>query len=251
MHFHLPKPVHGWRGFFGEVGIIVVGVLIALGAEQLVERWRHHEQVKLARDAVREELLNAAVYGYERLAIQPCLQSRIAQLANALGEPAGPWSGSQMPYKSVELGWTNVMPVPYRAPSRNFPTDAWQTAIASGTVNHMSPSQAQQLAGIYAQIRDFDASQREEAQAAASLGPLGFNRMLDDASRTRMLSALAEVDRINSLMAVVAKQVILAVRAEKLGFPRTKVEKLRNDIVGDQRDTRGNCVRTDLPLDLG
>ncbi len=26
MHFHLPKPLHGWREFVGEVGIIVVGV---------------------------------------------------------------------------------------------------------------------------------------------------------------------------------------------------------------------------------
>jgi hypothetical protein len=31
MHFHLPKPLHGWREFAGEVGIIVVGVLIARG----------------------------------------------------------------------------------------------------------------------------------------------------------------------------------------------------------------------------
>jgi hypothetical protein len=30
MHFHLPKPLHGWREFAGEVGIIVIGVLIAL-----------------------------------------------------------------------------------------------------------------------------------------------------------------------------------------------------------------------------
>jgi uncharacterized membrane protein YraQ (UPF0718 family) len=29
MHFHLPKPLHGWREFKGEVGIIVLGVLIA------------------------------------------------------------------------------------------------------------------------------------------------------------------------------------------------------------------------------
>jgi hypothetical protein len=25
MHFHLPKPLHGWRVFAGEVGIIVLG----------------------------------------------------------------------------------------------------------------------------------------------------------------------------------------------------------------------------------
>lgn len=35
MHFHMPKPMHGWREFLGEVGIIVFGVLIALSAEQV------------------------------------------------------------------------------------------------------------------------------------------------------------------------------------------------------------------------
>ena len=31
MRFAVPTPLHGWRAFWGEVGIIVIGVLIALG----------------------------------------------------------------------------------------------------------------------------------------------------------------------------------------------------------------------------
>ena len=37
MHVHLPKPLRGWREFIGEVGIIVIGVLIALAADQIAE----------------------------------------------------------------------------------------------------------------------------------------------------------------------------------------------------------------------
>ena len=37
-HFQLPKPLHGWRALFGEVGVIVLGVLIALGAQQFARR---------------------------------------------------------------------------------------------------------------------------------------------------------------------------------------------------------------------
>ena len=37
MHIHVPKPLHGWRALAGEVGIIVIAVLIALAAEQAVE----------------------------------------------------------------------------------------------------------------------------------------------------------------------------------------------------------------------
>ncbi|HWC55911.1 MAG TPA: hypothetical protein VG434_02960, partial [Sphingomicrobium sp.] len=66
MHFHLPKPLHGWREFAGEVGIIVVGVLIALGAEQVVEEWRWHRQVGEANLAFRTELGIGASDAYER-----------------------------------------------------------------------------------------------------------------------------------------------------------------------------------------
>lgn len=37
MQFHLLKPLQGWREFTHEIVIIVMGVLIALGAQQLVE----------------------------------------------------------------------------------------------------------------------------------------------------------------------------------------------------------------------
>jgi len=56
MHVHVPKPLHGWRPFVGEVGIIVIGVLIALGAEQVVQ-WVHgREDVSQLRAALKGEL---------------------------------------------------------------------------------------------------------------------------------------------------------------------------------------------------
>ena len=58
MHFHLPKPLHGWREFTGEVGIIVLGVLIALGAEQIVESWHWDEKVAVVRKSLMGELGN-------------------------------------------------------------------------------------------------------------------------------------------------------------------------------------------------
>ena len=56
MHIHPPKPLHGWREFVGEVGVIVIGVLIALSAEQVVDQlhWRH--ETHLASEALAREL---------------------------------------------------------------------------------------------------------------------------------------------------------------------------------------------------
>jgi hypothetical protein len=55
MHIHLPKPLHGWREFVGEVGIIVIGVLLALGAEQAIEALHHRSQVHEMTDKLHAE----------------------------------------------------------------------------------------------------------------------------------------------------------------------------------------------------
>lgn len=56
MDIHKPKPVHSLREFFAELGVIVLGVLIALAAEQTVEalHWRH--EVADAREAMGHEI---------------------------------------------------------------------------------------------------------------------------------------------------------------------------------------------------
>jgi hypothetical protein len=109
MHFHLPKPLHGWREFTGEVGIIVIGVLIALGAEQVVEdlRWRH--TIANERKALDADVLDMWTAESARVVIQRCVDSRLGELAlvfarHQRGEPLGiigpigrpsVWTGSQ------------------------------------------------------------------------------------------------------------------------------------------------------------
>ena len=74
MQFQLPRPLHGWREFLGEVGIIVIGVLIALGAEQLVSNWHWQGEVRDSDRRISDELGYDLVNAYERLAINDCLE---------------------------------------------------------------------------------------------------------------------------------------------------------------------------------
>src|SRR5438309_7543008 len=86
MHFHLPKPLHGWREFAGEVGIIVVGVLIALGAEQLVEDLHWRQEVRVARDALNAEVsdnLNSAATRHDQ---QACVDRRLTEIATIFAD---------------------------------------------------------------------------------------------------------------------------------------------------------------------
>ncbi len=92
MEVHLPKPLHGWREFVGEVGIIVLGVLIALGFEQLVDQWRWHREVGSTRQAIANELVEAANQGAMRIAVEDCLRDRIGDLAAKLRASNGRWT---------------------------------------------------------------------------------------------------------------------------------------------------------------
>ena len=56
MDLHKPKPWHGVREFLKEYVIIVVGVLTALGAEQLVEQLHWREQIRATKEALLPEI---------------------------------------------------------------------------------------------------------------------------------------------------------------------------------------------------
>ena len=88
MHFHVPKPLHGWREFVGEVGIIVIGVLIALGAEQLVEQVHQRKEAAQANDIIRGELAFNLGRLQSRLQIRSCVDARISQIERLLDTAA-------------------------------------------------------------------------------------------------------------------------------------------------------------------
>jgi hypothetical protein len=86
MDIHKPKPWHGLREFLKEYLIIVVGVLTALGGEQLVEamHWRH------VLDEAREDIAadHSRVMGWvgSREAQSKCQAERLEQIEAVLGK---------------------------------------------------------------------------------------------------------------------------------------------------------------------
>src|SRR5690348_2807031 len=90
MHFHLPKPLHGWREFAGEVGIIVVGVLIALAAEQVVEGFHERSLRSEARTSIDDEISQNLDAFRRRAEVQQCINARLREVESLLtGIPMG------------------------------------------------------------------------------------------------------------------------------------------------------------------
>jgi len=244
MHFHLPKPLHGWREFVGEVGIILLGVLLALGAESLIEDLRWHHQVSIAQDGINDELGVVALKSYERVLLQPCISARLSELGALLRASKGQWKGSPM---VVNGSSRRALLAAYRTPNRPLVVDAWQNSETSGTLNHMPSKQVLEMARIYSQDREFYELQQEEARSAARLMPLAYDADLTPDMRVNMLAAIGDIDRINALMALMATQMIDHVRSLHLGFDRAQIELEKRKLVDQSLNAYGRCV-IDIPL---
>lgn len=80
MAVRVPRALLGWRKFIGELWIIVLGVFIALSAEQWVQNREWREQVSRFREALRVEIAqNMGSYEFRR-AQDRCVETRIDDL---------------------------------------------------------------------------------------------------------------------------------------------------------------------------
>src|SRR5437764_11023996 len=86
MHVHLPKPLHGWRAFVGEVAIIVLGVLIALFAQQMVQTLNDRSAAQEARENIRAELAVNIGRMQSADARTACLERRLGEIARFISD---------------------------------------------------------------------------------------------------------------------------------------------------------------------
>ena len=245
MHFHLPKPLHGWREFAGEVGIIVIGVLIALSAEQVVETIHAHSQAAAAEQRIRQELADDSALEIERVAVGPCLTQRVRRIAQQLAARTTDWSGMLFPLTPERPMALREI---YHMPARNWVTDAYREALARGDLNSLDASRRAQLAALYNQVAALAERNETEQQLATTLAPLQFNRPLSDAERNQMIATLARLDTINGLIMLVSRQNFQGLHDLGYSVDRSKVfDHLGtadgwDDELAGLRKRYGNCV---------
>jgi hypothetical protein len=204
MDIHKPKPWHGVREFLKEYAIIVIGVLTALGAEQVVEalHWRHQVAAGEAelKDPFAREVRNAAM----RAAQGRCVTRRLAELSAVLQQAAG--NGKLPPLAA--LG---------HPPHPPWTVQTWEPLMAAGTVAHMP--QPQMLA--YSAIRQrtaylSDLSDQEEDDWITLDSMAGPGRRLSDVDAEQLRLALVRASAANAQTVRVSAVMSEAVRATGL-----------------------------------
>jgi hypothetical protein len=195
MHIHLPKPLHGWRELVGEVGIIVIGVLIALGAEQLVE-WRHWQhEAEETRAALRVELARAFGSFQFILARQDCADRRLDQLEAWLDES----------HEGDRPNFAGPIGVPSRY---TILTGAWEVAKSGQAAWRMPLKERLRFAHLYGAIQAFSDEAELGHEAWQGLDGYGNAEPVNHDDRVRMRGLIAAA-RHSSAMVRIYPQFIV------------------------------------------
>lgn len=183
MRIKLPRPLNGWRAFAGEVGVVLLGVLLALGAQQAAEDIQIRSEVRELRRTIDHEIgLNLFIYDL-RSRGSACNMRRIKELLSWVRKAQ---NGQALPQISIYGPPTMA---PYRS--------AWDSR--DGKVFAYVPAKARQK---YAEFYDeLDGnSKRLDEEAEAWLALKGFELpgpvSIDDRRRIYYNVAMAySVDR--------------------------------------------------------
>lgn len=143
MDVHKPKLVQNWSELLKEWGIIVLGVLTALLAEQAVQSidWRHKVEAAIA-DMDNELGSGDGPQAYARLAMHDCVAARLTDLRSAVER--GDRSRSIALISAIWL------------PGRTYDSLAREAANASDVASHMPHARMLQYRITYEVVPEMD-----------------------------------------------------------------------------------------------
>ena len=200
-HLHIPKPLHGWRAFAGEVGIIVLGVLIALGFEQIAQaiHWRYESGKAL--DAVRNEAVSHYRGAAELEVTAPCVDEQLQALEKGLlTEGQGPIA-APIPPESLSGKI-------FAAPNWSWSDDVWRSIESAGVAPHIDRELRQKLAYYYSKVGIMRENDRETLLIGQKLRVLAEPLQLDTASRAQFLQQLEEARGHYRFMTTLGAQIM-------------------------------------------
>lgn len=216
MHFHLPKPLHGWRAFAGEVGVIVLGVLIALGAQQTAESIKQRSELRELRAAVDDEIAyNLGTY-QARMDQDACLNARLDELAR--------WLQSWRDGKPMKFVGT------IGAPRSAQPhTNVWASRDPA-IVSHMPLGTKVAYGSMYDAFANNEVQRLDERMTWFEIAEFDGARNLDDHSMMRLQGLIMRAHWRADSLTNNARGMIAA--AEQMGIkprprPYTRVEMAR------------------------
>lgn len=194
------SPSMGWKAFWSEIVIVVLGVAIALAANEAVQDWTWRSKVQDAEVRLRDDIAWAFLWGAEVYVSQPCIDAQLAALSRNVLD-----SGDTLTPQPVYTANTTLQYV-VRMPNRPHRFPVWDTLVADGTAAHFAPQRQAYLgriSGDMAQARESTAEARHlNGRLMAMRDPIA----LDPAVRADLLTSINELRFLGRYEALAAQQ---------------------------------------------
>lgn len=215
------SPSMGWRAFWSEIVIVVLGVVIALAANEAVQDWSWRNKVEDGETRLQGDIAWAFLWAAEKSASQPCIDAQLATAARNVLESGD--SLQPMPMvNSLDLQMVVRMPNrPYRFP-------VWDALLADGTASHFST----QRQALFGRISDGMAQSRAYEVETRRLGG-NLLRMRDPIALDPVVRAdlLTDINNLRSLTAMEglnSKQRMRVIADAGIAPPDEMVERFLN-----------------------
>ncbi len=218
------KPPHGWSAVVWELAIVTLGVLIALGAQQVVDDVHQRGEARDAEQAIRGELeLNMAKL-QARAAKKACVAKRLAEL-QALIDSAGPAGGA------IETpSWIG------RPQFWTMQTARWEATAQAGRAALVPPDRLALYGSMYAYMRSVNAETAAEQDHWAKLRTLEHMQRLSPQMAFELDTTLQQARYIDWRMSVWTAQLGSV-------FDRLRLRQVPNDIP----PSRSACIPMTTP----
>ncbi|MBA3576866.1 MAG: hypothetical protein H0W39_04510 [Sphingomonas sp.] len=190
MKVHPPKAIDSWREFFVEIIIIVIGIAIALGAEEMLSDYHSQKQVAVVQESLDEELSDSLFAARERLKLADCQQTTLDQL-DSVAHSNAPKLG-EVPATSVRL----------------LGSAAWDAAVASGIVEEMEHEERYDYATLFSIVRSLHETNTRERELWAVVRAYGRTPPATADARHRLSEAVSQLRSLTGTATLASRQFV-------------------------------------------
>jgi len=233
------SPPHGWRPVLWELGIVTLGVLIALGAGELLTEYNWKGKAAAGERALKGEAQYAGMVFAEQLTVAPCIIAQIdglrAKVIAASDKPVG------VPTIVTPVGVSVI-----RSPVRTLATDAWTSLLNDGTSAHMKPSRELATAEYYAMLGTWVDISQSARDLQDGLVVLSEPVPLDDREKYETLRTLGQLRNRISLQSFKSKFLLAWLRDLGRLPEAAALDAWDRSVAGES--TKSYCADRRLPL---
>jgi len=237
MKLDMLRPLNGWRAFAGEVGVVVLGVLLALGASEIAEGIDDRSEAAATRESLANEIRESLAVLELRKAAQPCIDRRLKEL-RAIVNQWGRTGSFETPRWVSQATWFA------------FDTARFEAAQSAGRLA-LLPSEEQYRFGLVVEsLKAFRDIQKRETDAWSALRMLQSGpEVLSESDRTAVRVALQDASTLNHFAQISVGQTLP--QAAAFGW-RPDMKRVRERMGLAWKDAKFRpsvCISIDTPPD--